>query len=176
MFDSTLDELADNKLLLLYILQKINFPISNSQLTEIILENNFMNYFTFQQYISELLSSDFLVFIDVNSKQRIKITDKGIKVLELFSSRISSDKIEKADEYIKNKITTIKKEVTVTADYTIDNRNSYIVNLNASENGITLMEINVNVTSNKQARDLCAKWKEKSTQLYNDIINILIEE
>lgn len=175
MFDNTLGELAENKLLLLYILQKIKFPIFNSQLTEIVLENNFMNYFTFQQYISELLSSNFLIFIDENSKQRIKLTEKGIKVLELFSSRISSDKIEKADKYIKNKITTIKKDVTITADYTIDNGNSYIVNLKASENSITLMEINVNMASNKQARDLCAKWKENSTQLYNDIIKILIE-
>ena len=52
MFENSA-ELAENKLLLLYILQVLKRPISNSQLTEIILENNLINYFTLQQYISE---------------------------------------------------------------------------------------------------------------------------
>ena len=53
MYENSL-ELAENKLLMLYILKSIKDPISNAQFTEIILENNFMNYFIFQQYLSEL--------------------------------------------------------------------------------------------------------------------------
>ena len=49
-------ELAENKLLVLYVIQSLKQPISKTQLTEIILENNFINYFTLQQYISELES------------------------------------------------------------------------------------------------------------------------
>ena len=48
MYENSL-ELAENKLLMLYILKSIKDPISNAQFTEIILENNFMNYFIFQQ-------------------------------------------------------------------------------------------------------------------------------
>jgi len=33
-------ELAENKLILLYIIDKVNIPISNLQITKIILENN----------------------------------------------------------------------------------------------------------------------------------------
>ena len=47
-------ELAENKLLVLYVIKSLRQPISKTQLTEIILENNFINYFTLQQYISEL--------------------------------------------------------------------------------------------------------------------------
>ena len=39
MYDSTL-ELAENKLLLLYIIKSIKYPISNTQLTDIVLENS----------------------------------------------------------------------------------------------------------------------------------------
>ena len=52
-------ELAENKLLVLYVIDSLKYPITNTQLTEIILENNFINYFTLQQYISELIASDF---------------------------------------------------------------------------------------------------------------------
>ncbi|MDP4176864.1 MAG: DUF4364 family protein [Bacillota bacterium] len=176
MFNCSLDELADNKLLILYILNKINFPISNSQLTDIVLENNLMNYFTFQQYFSELLNSNFLVLIDKEAKQNINITKQGNDILELFMNRISQDKIEKINGYLKDKIITIKKEAAVTADYTIENENSYTVNLKATENDIVLIDIKINVVSNKQARDLCAKWKENSSKLYNKMITLLIDE
>ena len=53
-------ELAENKLLVLYVIKSLKQPISNTQLTEIILENNFINYFTLQQYISELEYSNFI--------------------------------------------------------------------------------------------------------------------
>ncbi|MGL4873967.1 MAG: DUF4364 family protein, partial [Clostridium sp.] len=39
-------ELAENKLLVLYILKLLKQPITNTQLTEIVLENSFINYFT----------------------------------------------------------------------------------------------------------------------------------
>ena len=70
-------ELAENKLLVLYVTDSLKHPITNTQLTEIILENNFINYFTLQQYISELIASDFLRYETVNEKKLIRITEKG---------------------------------------------------------------------------------------------------
>ena len=66
-------ELAENKLLVLYVIKSLKQPISNTQLTEIILENNFINYFTLQQYISELEYSDFVKYIEKNEKKLIQI-------------------------------------------------------------------------------------------------------
>ncbi|WDC83543.1 DUF4364 family protein [Caloramator sp. mosi_1] len=59
-------DLAINKLIILYILNKLNKPTSNSQLTQIILENNLINYFTLQQYISELINTGFINTITDN--------------------------------------------------------------------------------------------------------------
>lgn len=175
MFEDTL-ELAENKLLLLYILDKIKIPISNMQLTEIILANNLMNYFTLQQYIAELISSKFLESIEKNTKQRLLITEKGTKVLTLFGNRLLPSKLDVISNYLKKHIENIKKEIALIADYTIENNNSFIVNLKVTENDTILMDLKVNVASNKQARDLCNKWKDDCVNLYNSIMNILIDE
>ena len=45
-------ELAENKLLVLYVIKSLKQPISNTQLTEIILENNFINYFHLQRLLN----------------------------------------------------------------------------------------------------------------------------
>ncbi|WP_234119028.1 DUF4364 family protein [Clostridium hydrogenum] len=175
MFEDTL-ELAENKLLLLYILNELKFPISKNQLTEIILENNFMNYFILQQYILELISSNFVESVEQDGKNRISITASGIKVLNLFSNRLMDDKKSLVDKYINVNMNNIKNAISITADYTIENKNSYIVNLKAKESDITLIEVKLNVVSNKQARELCAKWKNSSSDLYTKIISLLTKD
>lgn len=172
MFEDTL-ELAENKLLLLYIFDKIKIPITNNKITQIILENNFINYFTLQQYISELISSNFLKYTEGESKHRLEITEKGKKVLSLFGNRLSRNKIDAADEYLTNNINIIKKDVTITSDYTIESKDKFIVNLKAVDNNIVLIDLKITVDSNKQARDLCAKWKNNSSEIYSKILGIL---
>lgn len=173
MFEDTL-ELAENKLLLLFIFKKIKFPVSNNQITQIILENNFINYFTLQQYLNELLSSNFLKYTDETGNHRIIITEKGIKVLSLFENRISQDKMDAVEDYLNKEIKNIKKEVTITADYTLGKKGNFIVNLKAIENDSILIDIKLNVGSNKDAKDLCHKWKNNSSELYDKIIQLLI--
>ena len=100
-------ELAENKLLVLYVIQSLKQPISKTQLTEIILENNFINYFTLQQYISELESSEFVGYVEKNNKKLITITKKGENVLSFFNERISPIKRDIIDNYISKTIDNI---------------------------------------------------------------------
>ena len=149
MFENTA-ELAENKLLLLHILKELNRPISNTQLTEIVLENNLINYFTLQQYISELDSSEFIRYEDINEKKLIVLTKKGENVLSFFKDRISPSKISIINNYINEKIELIKK--------------------------LPLIDLKVSVPTKKQASLLCSKWQENPSEIYNKIINILFEE
>jgi len=53
-------ELAENKIILLYIIEKIGMPVSNIQITKLVLEKKLMNYFLLQQRLNELCESGFL--------------------------------------------------------------------------------------------------------------------
>lgn len=173
MYESS-SELAENKLLMLYVLNSIKAPISNTQLTEIILDNNFINYFTFQQYLAELEESKFVEYHESNDKKLLILTKKGDDILSLFKERISPSKISIIDNYIKDKIETIKKELTIHADYTLGNNDSFIVDLKAIEDQSLLMELKLSVPSKKQATLICTKWKENPSEIYTSIINLLI--
>lgn len=175
MFNDAL-ELAENKLLLLYILQKIKLPVSKNQLTEIILKNNFINYFTLQQYIAELIAADFVQYNELDEKRKLTVSPAGDKVLNMFINRISESKKNMIDKYIAENINQIKNDISLTADYTLANDNSFTVNLKAVENNITLIDLKLNVVTNKQARELCKKWKTNSSELYTQILKVLIED
>lgn len=166
-------ELAENKLLVLYVIKSLRQPISKTQLTEIILENNFINYFTLQQYISELETAEFVEYIEKNDKKLITITSSGDNVLSIFNDRISPIKRDIIDNYISSTIDNIKKELTISSDYTIDKNNSFIVTLKALEDESLLIELQVSVPSKKQASSLCTRWKENPSEIYTNIINTL---
>lgn len=175
MFENSA-ELAENKLLLLYILKALKRPISNSQLTEIVLENNLINYFTLQQYLSELIASGFSEYEEINEKKLLMLTKKGETVLSLFKDRISPSKINILDNYIKETIDSIKKELTIQSDYTLVTDSNFLVDLKALEDNSTLMELKISVPSKSKAVSLCKAWKENPSDLYNKIINVLFAE
>lgn len=172
----SISDLAENKLILLYIADKVKLPISNIALTEIVLSNNLLNYFTLQQYIFELVSSNLLKNIEKDEKNMLELSDTGSRVLSMFYNRISKDKREVIDKYLEKNLENIKKEIAITADYTIDENNNFIVELGASENNSPLINLRLTVGSNAQAKSLCSKWKENSSDIYNKIISTLIEE
>lgn len=174
MFEDTL-ELAEFKLLVLYIINQVNMPLSKSKITDIVLENNFINYFTLHQYIDELLSSSLLKYKENDDKNRLYITDRGKKVLSFFQNRINPEKILQVNNYLNGKLSKIKEEILINGDYTIDGEN-YLVDLKAKEYDSLLMELKLSVVSKKQALDLIKLWKENSSDIYNKIIQILINE
>ena len=55
------ETLAENKVLLLYILNKIGKPISNDALLNLVLAVTDMNYFYFQQFLLDLLENGYII-------------------------------------------------------------------------------------------------------------------
>ena len=47
------------KLMVLYMLDKVNFPLSNSQIADFMLDRQYTNYFTLQEVLSSLASDGF---------------------------------------------------------------------------------------------------------------------
>jgi hypothetical protein len=172
MFEDT-QELAENKLLLLYIFDKVKLPLSNTLITEIVLENNLLNYFHLQQYLSELSESNFLYLQKENKKQLYSLTSKGANTLEYFENRISPAKKEIVNSYLSTRAEILKREVQVTADYYPGTENDYIVTCSIIENNSTIIEIKMKADSNEKAKKICSKWKLSAYQTYGEILNML---
>lgn len=175
MFENT-SELAENKLLLLYILKTLKEPVSNSQITEMVLENSLINYFTLQQYLSELDTSEFIQYTEINDKKLIALTKKGENVLSYFEDRISPSKKNIINNYITEKIDLIKKEINIQSDYYPLKDDNYLVDLKAFEDDAILIDLKISVPSKKHASSLCNKWQNNTSVIYNEIINFLLQE
>ena len=53
--------LAEDKILILYILKKVGKPLSYKELLELIIAVSEINYFYFQQFLSDLLEDHYII-------------------------------------------------------------------------------------------------------------------
>ncbi|AHM56894.1 hypothetical protein EAL2_c15990 [Peptoclostridium acidaminophilum DSM 3953] len=175
MFENSSKESAIQKLLILYIFKSIDFGLTNSQLTQIIMETELMNYFLFKQYIAEL-TENALVTEDSNSNnQRYNITTKGMQTLNYFISRIPYATREKIDFYLLQSKDRLVKDTQIKSNFKKISEHEYAVELSVIENNASLIDLSISLPSNKQARLICENWKKNANSLYGDILQLLIK-
>ena len=79
------ETLAENKVLILYILNKIDAPVSNDELLQLVLSIEDMNYFYFQQFLLDLLENKYIETYKENNERVIlffcgQVLDSGGKM------------------------------------------------------------------------------------------------
>jgi predicted transcriptional regulator len=110
-------EKAQNKLILLYIIDTISIPVSNLQVTKLILDKKFMNYFLLQQFLNELRESGLLSTEIMGDKTMYTITQSGKQTLEYFSSHIPTGMKDSIKNSLAALRTSIKNETHITSDF-----------------------------------------------------------
>lgn len=164
---------AESKLILLYLIDKINMNISNLQITKIILEKKFMNYFLLQQYLNELCSDNLLTTVQVDGKTCYAITDSGKQTLGYLHNHISSGIKALIDQSMNSIRKNIRNETSITADFYPENENKYIVSCKIREDDYTLIDLNITVGTRNDARTICENWKNHAQLIYQDIVSTL---
>lgn len=166
---------AENKLLLLYLIDKMEVPLTQSQISQFALEEEYINYFSLQQFLAEMVEVDYLEKSLDNNKTYYSVTDQGLIALEYFKKRIQPDIKNKINKYVEKNKKSIKKDYEVTANYFYEqNNNEYIVKCGIYEDDTALMELTVSVVSREQAKLICNNWRENVNHLYGNILMELI--
>lgn len=174
MFPNNTEELAQNKLILLYIIKHSLDFFDKNELSEYVLEKDYLNFFLIKQYLSELVSGELIELIDDEGKEKYIILDKGTLALEYFDSKIPQDIKNELEEDFKAFSYIEKKATQVLADYFLTENEEYMVNLKLVENEDTLFSIYINAPSLEQAENICYKWKNNTQKIYKTIINMFI--
>lgn len=164
------------KLIVLYMLDRVSFPMTNDQLSEYILTKGYMDYFKLQQTISELVDTELVSAELVRNNTYYTIVPKGREVCHYFQNKISPEIREDIKAYLKDNEYTLRQEVSVLSNYykTIDAE--YMVDCVVKEQGEELLKVSLRVSSEQQANAICNKWADKSSEVYAFLIDTLFEE
>lgn len=167
--------LAENKVLILYILNLIDGEFRQDNLFKIISSINNINYFYFKQVLTDLIDSN-LVGIYTKEETVIKITSKGKNAYVLTKDVLPGIMKLKADNIFAKEFPTIEEESSVIAEFIPKNENEYIIKCKIVESSETIFEVKTFAGTRDRAKRIVDNWKQNATTIYPQILNLLLQD
>lgn len=164
------------KLIILYMLKKVDFPLTNAQISEFVLEQEYTTYFTLQQAISELVEAGLIRVETVRNTSQYFLTDDGDETLGFFEQKISPPIRDDIDRYIQENKMDLRNEVAIVADYYKNTGGEYSVHCEVKEKKGNLLDLTISVPDKEQAVAMCDHWNKKCQEIYEYLMNALLTE
>ena len=172
------NKVYEARILICYLLNLLNKPLSKIDINNILQYQGFINYFTFSQAFNDLKEdkqiTEYQDLYDKNEDQEIKyvLTDKGIQTSKVFKDTIAVTIKEKmsvaAESYLKN-VKSLKENIVKINK--VDD--GYIVTCRVKDIGSDLITINIFSPDHDTAEVMKKNFINKSMQLYQNIFDFL---
>ena len=166
--------LAENKVLILYLLNKLPDGIKNDNLYKIVSSANNMNYFYFQELLTDLIKSNFVGSFTKDEDTILKITSDGQNTLALTKSLLSGIVKLKADTIFKKEISSIAEQSSIITEYIPTDEKNYTVKCKIVEKNETIFEVSTFAGSRERAKQISDNWKNNANNIYPQILKLLL--
>ena len=166
--------LADSKVLILYLLNKLQDGIKSDNLYKIVSSANNMNYFYFQELLTDLIESNFVGSFTKDEDSIVKITSDGQNTLALTKSLLSGILKLKADTIFKEELSNIAEQSSIITEYIPKDEKNYTVKCKIVEKNEIIFEVSTFAGSRDRAKQISDNWKNNANNLYPKIIDLLL--
>ncbi|MDF2609484.1 MAG: hypothetical protein K0R92_958 [Lachnospiraceae bacterium] len=170
------DALTLYKLIILFLLDKVDFPLTNAQISNFILEKDYTNYFNMQQSIAELIEAEFVTIETIRNSSYYRITESGRETLSFFDSMISSAIQEDIIKYLKENQYSLRDEVSTLSEYFETKKGEYTVRLRVIEKEDSIIDLSLSVPTIEDALKICSNWRSNSQNVYASVLTNLLKE
>ncbi len=168
--------LAENKVLILYILNLSNKEFKQDDLFNIITSINNMNYFYFKQLLTDLIDSNLVGSYTKEAEIVVKITSKGKEAYNLTKDVLPGLTKLKADNIFNKEFPSIEEASSITAEFIPKNENEYTIKCKIVENNETIFEVKTFAGSRDRAKRIVDNWNKNATFIYPQILNLLLQD
>lgn len=168
--------LAENKVLILYILNLVGNEIKEDNLFKIISSINNINYFYFKQILTDLIDSNLVGDFTKENETAIRITSEGKNAYILTKDVLPGIMKLKADSIFKKEFSAIAEESSIIAEFIPKNENDYTIKCKIIENNETLFEVKTFAGSRQRAKRIVDNWNSNASKIYPKILNLLLDD
>ena len=168
------ETLTLSKLIVLYMLDRVSFPMSNAQISEFILEKEYTDYFTIQTALSELVEARCSRLKSVRNTSLYTITEEGQNTLSYFGKKISSQIREEIDAFLAEHSYELRNDISMPADYYETSSGEYAARCRVLEKNSVLIDLTLTVPVREQAEAICGQWRDKSQEIYASLMKALL--
>ncbi len=169
------EALTQYKLIVLYMLDRVDFPLSNTQISDFILGKEYTSYFTLQQAISELISAELIRTESTHNNTYYHILPAGRETLSYFPDKISEAIKEDVVSYLTENQMELKKDVHILADYYKTVGKEYAARCQIKDRETPLIDLTIRVDNRDQAEAICQNWRLQNEDVYGYLMDMLLK-
>lgn len=165
-----------NKLILLFVFDKMECPLSENTVIDMCCSSNsWLSYMDCTPMINKLLDSNLIANVASYGDALYSITPDGRSCIADYYVDIPSSLREDISAYIKQNRAKYRKKQECRADYHMNKDGTYSVYLRIVEPTQPLLELKFNVPTRQMAKNIYKDWEEKAGNVYSIIYDALID-
>lgn len=162
------------RLIILYMLDQVEHPLTNTQISNFVLKQNYTNYFTLQQCLNDLLSSELIVSENTYNDVCYRITPAGRETFSYLQDKITDGVKADVRDYLLKHEKVLREGVLVLADFYRTTTSDYVAHCQIKDRETPMLEISIRANTKPQAEAICKNWKAQSGEVYETILEKLI--
>lgn len=166
-------ESLEIKCLILYLAARVSEPLTLTELQNLTMIDDGVDYFSFTQCLNELVQT---AHLELNDEQRYSITAKGVK-----NSLITADSLPQSVRLKANRVAEeynqeLLRRSQVAARVEQRQNGTCTVALHFSDDVDDLLEMRVMMPSQEQAQQVAQRFREMPEELYQKLMAALLEQ
>ena len=169
-------ETSVNKLILLFVFDKMESPLSERTLIDMCTSSNdWINYMDCVVLIHKLVSDGFICEIPDADDPLYTITPEGRETLANFYINIPRSSREEISQFIKGNSAIFRHRQECKSDYYQNKDGSYTVYLKILAPVQPMLELKFVVPDKKTANAIFKNWEDKAAELYSTVYDTLVD-
>lgn len=169
MFQNDPKQMVSLKIMILYVVKALGHEVRKTDLTDFFMFYDYMNFFEFQQYLTELIETGLIVEVADPAGNRFLITETGLKSIGFFSDRL--DKSTKRELEWRLEIEQSKKLVESKPDgkYMKDADGNHYAELRIMTGSRIDFYMKLKVEDRESAEALISRWYDRYESMSSEI-------
>lgn len=163
-----------HKLMVLYMLKRVSFPMSTAQLWQYFRGKEYMTEDEFGTLMNGLRDANLIRNEELNNVLRHELTKEGDEALFYFTSDISDGLKKDMEDYISLNRFQARNETGIAAGYELSGDGGYYVHLKIREEKTVLFEMRLAVPDKEQAETLTAHLQDNAQAIYSFVMKKLV--
>ena len=163
------------KLMTMYTLSRVDFALTNSQISNVFLDLGYTNYFNVQYALGELVDTGLVHEDAYPDYHYYALTESGLKSIDALRSSLSSSIRSDIDNYLKKMRLEFREALSSRAEYYRTTEGDWAVRCRVMDHTTALIDLTLTVPNETQAKVVSQEWKEKSQEIYALVIRKLTQ-
>ena len=166
-------EVFDNRLIILYILQNANRPLTLNQIAIFCEEFDDITYIDICTYIDSLKSSNYVYEKIEDENVLYSLTELGINTLNELLELVPGVNLYNIKKLINKNNVEIKTEYSINTNIIPIKKDEYKVSCFIKDGNDEMINITMYAGTKEQAKNISANWNENAEEIYTKLLELM---